>query len=186
MILKKNKKMKYNIFISSCLTVLLFLSFFSFPAFSQTPYDDLKESDQRVYEIRDLIQKNQPLPETFRMRYSGNKGNYLSFYDRDGNEIYFQYRIDRWDHDAEKKINHLIPGQAYEISGSMKGITLENRYYSSSHPDFLKLLPNKSAIIVMEFQAATPLKPDQILFGAGETFYDPRFFLNSGFQRSLL
>jgi hypothetical protein len=129
-----------------------------------------------VEEIKQLIKDSKSLPEIFRMRYSGTRDDYLSFYDRDNVEMYFRYREDRFDADADKKIANLIPGQSYSVQGNFQGVLLRGRFYPVSHPEFVKRLSDKNSIPVFLYKDASPLKPDQILFGAGETFYDPRFY----------
>ena len=155
------------------------------PAFPQTPYDDIKESDKRVLELKQMLLDNTALPESFRMRYSGTRDNYLSFYDRENNEMYFRYREDRFDRDAEKKIGNLIQGEAYSVRGKFQGVLLSGRFYPLSHPEYQKQLADKNSILIFEYSGASPLKPEQILFGSGEKFYDPRFFFHSLFPKNL-
>lgn len=179
--LKQSSKMRTKIFInprSSTPTASLF-KFAAFlililisasDAHSQTPYDDIKESDLRTEEIRKKLIQNEGLPESFRLRYSEPLGNYLYFYDRENISILFKYREDRFDRDAEKKISHLIPGQPYTVKGNFLGVILDARFYPSSHPDFKKFISNVNSQLVFEFANASPIKTEQILIGKGEVF----------------
>ncbi|MES0490828.1 MAG: hypothetical protein ABUK01_12605 [Leptospirales bacterium] len=60
------------------------------------------------------------------LRYQGKIGNDLIFYDEKGVAVYLQYRIDRWDFAAEKKIGDLRPGAEYKIDWTFKGYRKES------------------------------------------------------------
>lgn len=129
------------------------------------PYEgDIRESDPRVEEIRQSLLRGRPAPAELRLRFSGKRGDYLSFYDIDGEEIYYKYREDRFDREAEERVNNLIPGQAYLVTGAFLGLLLKNKLVLRGSQNFRKDLKNTDSIPAYEYKKAIPLRLDQILY----------------------
>ena len=88
------------------------------PAQSPERYTgDIRQSDPRAAEILAALREGTQPPTELRLRYSGTRGDYLAFYDIEGRDIMYRYREDRFDRRAEKRIQDLIAGQAYRVSG---------------------------------------------------------------------
>lgn len=132
---------------------------------NETPYEgDITEKDLRVKELREQLLRGRAAPNEIRLRYSGKRGDYLSFYDIDGEEIYYKYRDDRFDRRAEERVANLIPGQAYTVSGAFLGLLLKNRLVLRGNRSFRDDLQNADSIPAYEYKTATPLRLDQILY----------------------
>lgn len=81
---------------------------------------DISTREKRIAEYK----KEKTFPEDWKLFYRGKEADYIVFYDLDGNEVYFQYRRDELDREAEAKIIGLFQGQAYRVKGKYKGILL--------------------------------------------------------------
>jgi len=98
------------------------------------------------------------------LRYQGKNGNDLIFYDAKGVPLYLQYRVDRWDFDAEKKIADLRPGAEYKIDWTFKGYREESagRYQgitqNSQTPSRIRQTQNIPVGIYIAHKALLPQK----------------------------
>lgn len=124
---------------------------------------DIAEKDMRLAGLKESIVGNGPVP-SMRLRYAGIRGDFLAFYDLSGHEAFYRFREDRFDHQAMKKADGLIQGEAYEVKGSLLGVYLGPNYMQRSHPDFASALKNKDSVLVFQFESATSLRLEQILF----------------------
>jgi len=88
--------------------------------FPQKYEKDISTRDKRIGEYK----KQKTFPDDWKLFYRGKESDYVVFYDLDGNEVYFQYRRDELDREAERKIIGLFQGQAYRLKGRYKGILL--------------------------------------------------------------
>lgn len=123
---------------------------------------DITEKDLRRKDLIGLIQKKQ-IPQMLKLRYSRTESDFLVFYDIEGKDIYFRYREDRFDSEAEKRIAHLASGEAYEVTGPFAGAMLYSILYSDENPRFSEILQNPNSLPVFVFKSARPLRIDQIL-----------------------
>lgn len=129
----------------------------------ETPWEgDITESDLRRKQIIELIKQKQ-VPPSLKLRYSRKESDFLVFYDLEGKDIYFRYREDRFDLDAEEKVEHLSAGEAYEVSGAFSGVMLYSVLYSDENPKFPEVLSTPDSVPVFVFKGARPLRLDQIL-----------------------
>ena len=101
---------------------LLFINlfFFSFSIYSQRYEKDVSFKEKRVLEFK----KESNFPNDWKLFYKGKDSDYVVFYDLDGQEVYFKYRRDHLDREAENIIVGLFVGQAYRIKGRFYGIIL--------------------------------------------------------------
>ncbi|MBI3394704.1 MAG: hypothetical protein HY042_02605 [Spirochaetia bacterium] len=130
-----------------------------------SPYEgDIRESDPRVGEIKKKISSGEPPPEKIRLRYGGERGDFLSFYDLEGKEILFRFREDRFDDRGADKARGLIAGQAYEVSGRFTGLLLRSKFTARAAAEFAKEITDQNALLVYDFTEALPLRLEQILF----------------------
>ncbi|MBX7059161.1 MAG: hypothetical protein K1X75_13930 [Leptospirales bacterium] len=132
---------------------------------SDSPYEgDIRENDPRLDEIRKAMQQGQTPPASIRLRYSGVRGDYLSFFDLDGREALFRYREDRFDRRAERRIAPIIAGQAYEVRGNFLGLLASGQWIDRNAAEFGGRLGIGDSTLVFEFVDARPLRLDQALF----------------------
>lgn len=125
---------------------------------------DLKQTDLRVDALRALILGGKNAPRKMRLRFSRLELDFAVFYDLVGQEILYKYREDRWDKRAEKKIDDLIPGQAYEVQGSWIGIYAEDKIWPDSAQNFRERLSNRDNRLVFQYDFVKPLRLEQILY----------------------
>ena len=125
---------------------------------------DIRDSDPRAAEILDALRSGRTLSDGYRLRYSGVRGDFLSFYDLDGREIYYRYREDRFDDRGDARMRDLISGEAYVVHGQFQGMLVEGKLTASTDPEFRKILENPEAVPVFLFQSAESLRLEQIIF----------------------
>lgn len=129
----------------------------------EKPYEgDIRESDLRRRELIEQIKKNE-IPTSIRLRYSRREGDFLEFYDLEGKPIYYKYREDRFDSDGDARIQFLISGGAYEVTGKFLGVYRLSKLYSPESPEFSTQLDDPNSIPVFLFKSARALRTDQIL-----------------------
>jgi hypothetical protein len=150
--------------IRSLLFTILFLG--SIPGFAQQKEEvyegDIRESDLRRRELVEKVKKGE-IPAAIKLRFSRKESDFLVFYDIEGRSIYYRYREDRFDTDAEKRVADLIPGEAYEVTGPFLGMYYASMMHSSDHPKYKEMLNNADAIPAFLFKSARPLRIEQIL-----------------------
>ena len=147
----------------AALALFLLLSPALFSAPQEQPWEgDISEADLRRKQLIALIKKKQ-IPPSMKLRYSRTESDFLVFYDLEGKDVYFRYREDRFDLDAEKKIAHLTRGEAYEVAGAFAGVMLYSVLYSDENAKFLEVIEKADSVPVFLFKSARPLRADQIL-----------------------
>jgi hypothetical protein len=87
---------------------------------SEKYQSDIAESEKRILDYK----KEGKIPDEMKLFYKGKEGDYIVFYDLDGQEIFYKYRRNRFDIDSETKLIGLHRGQAYRIKGRFRGIFL--------------------------------------------------------------
>lgn len=129
------------------------------------PYEGLlRESDMRLFQFRDALKEQKPLPDFLYLRYRGREWNHVVFYDLDGKEALFRYRTDRFDDLAERKIRDLLPGQVYRLPVKFVGLIERRIVYPPGTPDFQRLLDSDAGRPAFEFLSAEPRQPDFIIY----------------------
>lgn len=103
---------------------LFWIVFYSFAVYSEKYQGDIPYNSPRLSKY----QEETNFPEELLLIYRGREGDYAVFYDLDGKEALFQFRRNKFDLEAEKKLVGLIEGQAYRVRGIFKGMLV---YY---HP----------------------------------------------------
>ena len=153
------------------ISIVLFCTAVSAPVLAQDqpdkerPYEGLlKETDLRINEYRNLLQSNSALPQSLTLRYRGKEGNFVVFYDLEGQEAFFKYRQDRFDDLAGKKVRDLLKGQAYRLALSFVGILESQIVYNPKSDDYKKLLESGQGRLMFTFVSAEPIQTDFILY----------------------
>ncbi len=159
------------VFFSVCIFLLPI-----FPLQAQQDYNsNIKQEEPRIKDVRLNLSKDlPPFPKNGLLLFYSRQSdaNYLVFYDRDGQELYFRYREDRFDRDAEKKLPFLRKGQAYRLKspGTLLGILLGPFFGPTASKKFFPVqqhkphLSNTQATLVFQFEGATDTSLDQLLF----------------------
>lgn len=124
----------------------------------------LRESDMRLYQFRNALKDQKPLPDFLYLRYRGKEGNHVVFYDLDGREALFRYRTDRFDDLAERKVRNLLPGLVYRLPVRFIGLIERGIVHPPGTPDFMRLLDSDAGRPVFEFLLAEPRQPDFIIY----------------------
>ncbi|MBE7436920.1 MAG: hypothetical protein HS115_00585 [Spirochaetales bacterium] len=125
---------------------------------------DIREEDLRIREIKSAIERDENLPAELRLRYSRAVGDYLAFYDLEGQEIYYRYREDRFDRKADRIREGLFSGQAYLVAGELLGLSLASEFIPRADTRFRELLTKNESVLTYRFSGARPLRIEQILF----------------------
>ncbi len=113
-----------------------FFSLVSNTLLSEKYESDIAESEKRILDYK----KEGKIPDEMKLFYKGKEGDYIVFYDLDGQEIFYKYRRNRFDLDSETKLIGLHRGQAYRIKGRFRGIFLHFDPKEKKHifpPQFL-------------------------------------------------
>lgn len=145
--------------------IFLIVFFCTGSLFPEKPYEgDIRESDLRVEELRNQLMNTDSEVPTMRLKYSGQRGNYLAFYDLKGAMIYYRFREDRFDDRRNQILQNLIEGQAYGINGRLLGCELGLKLFQKQVEKFDEVLKNKNCILVFDYIDSSPLRMEQILF----------------------
>lgn len=129
------------------------------------PYTgDIRQRDPRAAELLAALRAGTPPPAELRLRYSGTRGDYLAFYDIEGRDIMYRYREDRFDRRAEKRIEDLIAGQAYRVSGRFTGVLVDGVFYAEDSERYRDARNDAKALLAYEYQQAVSLRLEQILY----------------------
>jgi hypothetical protein len=112
--------------------LLINLLFLSSPSQGQKYEKDISFKEKRVLEFK----KEAKYTDDWKLFYKGKDTDYVVFYDLDGQEVYFKYRRDHLDREAENLIVGLFVGQAYRIKGRFFGIILnfDEKTKKNYHP----------------------------------------------------
>ena len=124
---------------------------------------DLKESDPRIKEQWERVKKGERPMKTLPLRYSRKRGNYLVFYDLEGEIIYYRYRVDTFDELAERRLPLLLEGQAYEVQGFLLGLLSKTVFIPKNADKFKRKLEHSKAILVFQFESARSLAPKKLI-----------------------
>jgi hypothetical protein len=134
--------------------------------FSQRFEKDISFKEKRVLEYK----KESTYPTDWKLFYKGKDTDYVVFYDLDGQEVYFKYRKDHLDREAERNIQGLFVGQAYRIKGRAWGILLyyDEKLKKNFHPPIIQ----KNSDISPENKFSSQNKPILILDSFESTALD--------------
>ncbi|NBU98954.1 MAG: hypothetical protein EBS19_12230 [Spirochaetia bacterium] len=150
--------------------LLLITFIILFTALQAQKYEkDISFKEKRVLDYK----KETKFPDDWKLFYKGKDTDYVVFYDLDGQEVYFKYRRDHLDREAEKLIVGLFVGQAYRIKGSFFGLILnfDEKTKKNFHPPQIqkkeeisnenKFSPNNKPIYLLDSFESTSL--DEVL-----------------------
>ncbi|WP_246057434.1 LIC_11959 family protein [Leptospira gomenensis] len=126
-------------------------------------------SEPRISDIKESLNDNSPdFPATWKLFFQELKGNYAVFYDWNGENVYYKYRINKFDRSRLKQVKKLAEGAAYEIRGKWEGIFLFSNSvvpsYKKASETSLKDKREKNSIPVYELEEFKELALDEILY----------------------
>ena len=93
-----------------------------FPSLLVAGSDIISVDEKRIEDYKKEITDTSGFPETFRLFYKGKQGDYVVFYDLNGHDVFFRYRRNKFDYEAEKIILPLTEGSPFEIRGEFLGM----------------------------------------------------------------
>ncbi|TGM23897.1 LIC_11959 family protein [Leptospira meyeri] len=134
--------MNCRVFIS--LPIFLFL-FWGISIYSE---DDgrytgpISRSEKRILDGKSEFQKLGTFPLEWKLFFKGKQGDFVVFYDLNGDEIHYRYRRNKFDLDAEFFVKDLFPGNPYRVKGEWIGYyfySVDERGRRSSLPTPKKL-----------------------------------------------
>jgi len=171
-----NFSININLFYC-CIFIFIFLLLFHPQkfAYSQTNLPDwpqyekyeglLKDNYLRINQIKKKLAKGEQPPKVLKLLFAGYRGNFLEFYDKNGESVLIRYREDRFDMESTLLYSDIIPGLAYEIGVELKGVKiLEKTTPFSQKQEFQKLVKNKDTILIFRIFGLRILRLEQIRF----------------------
>lgn len=84
---------------------------------------DISTKEKRIRQYKDEITDvSYRFPEQLKLFFKKTYSDYAVFYDRNGDEVYYRYRRNKFDSDAEKILRGLFAGQSYRVYGEHVGV----------------------------------------------------------------
>ena len=125
----------------------------------------LNVDDLRVEQLKKKISAGEKIPDTLKFIFSKFTGDFLEFYDKNGESVFIRYREDQFDVEAEKKYSTVTPGLAYEIYADFIGIKIDEKTTPlAGTKEFQILAQDKKAILVFRLISLKLLRTKQIRF----------------------
>ncbi|MDV6234874.1 hypothetical protein CH379_004425 [Leptospira ellisii] len=126
-------------------------------------------SEPRLSDIKESLNDNSPnFPEAWKLFFQELKGNYAVFYDWNGENVYYKYRINKFDRSRARQVKKLAEGAAYEIRGRWEGMILFSNSvvpsYKKASEITLKDKKEKHSVPVYELGEFRELALDEILY----------------------
>ncbi len=105
------------------LIVISFLIAAEPPPPSEKYNGDISTKEKRIRQYKEEITDiSYKFPEQLKLFYKKTYSDYAVFYDRNGDEVYYRYRRNKFDSEAEKKLTGLFSGQSYRVNGEYAGV----------------------------------------------------------------
>ncbi|MGV3667640.1 MAG: LIC_11959 family protein [Leptospira bouyouniensis] len=134
------------------LTVLYFISFTPhLHSETDSKYTGpISRSEKRILDGKLEFEKTGNFPLEWKLYFKSKQGDFVVFYDLNGDEIHFRYRRNKFDLDAEFFVKDLFIGNPYLVKGEWIGYyyyPVDERGKRSSLPTPKKLPGEKKEII---------------------------------------
>ncbi|GBF50524.1 hypothetical protein LPTSP4_20500 [Leptospira ryugenii] len=78
-------------------------------------------SEKRIIEGKQEFKTAGKFPEEWKLFFKAKEGDFVVFYDWNGQEIHFRYRRNKFDEEGEEFVRSLFPGNPYLIKGQWIG-----------------------------------------------------------------
>lgn len=106
--------------------LLVFLSFIVSaepPPPSEKYNGDISTKEKRIRDFKQEISDvSYSFPAQLKLFFKKTYGDYAVFYDRNGDEVYYRYRKNKFDSESEKLLTGLFSGQSYRVNGEYAGV----------------------------------------------------------------
>ncbi len=76
----------------------------------------ISRSEKRILDGKTEFQKTGTFPLEWKLFFKGKQGDFVVFYDLNGDEIHYRYRRNKFDLDAEFFVKDLFPGNPYRVN----------------------------------------------------------------------
>ncbi|MCW7473405.1 LIC_11959 family protein [Leptospira levettii] len=151
----------------------LFLSSSLFAETDSKYTGPISRSEKRILDGKIEFQKTGIFPLEWKLYFKGKQGDFVVFYDLNGDEIHFRYRRNKFDLDAEFFVKDLFIGNPYLVKGEWIGYyyyAVDERGKRSSLPTPKKLpgekneFIDKQSIPIFQFQTYQEIRTDDLLY----------------------
>ncbi|MCW7504843.1 hypothetical protein ND855_11975 [Leptospira sp. 1 VSF14] len=133
----------------------------------------ISRSEKRILDGKMEFQKTGVFPLEWKLYFKGKQGDFVVFYDLNGDEIHFRYRRNKFDLDAEFFVKDLFIGNPYLVKGEWIGYyfyAVDERGKRSSLPTPKKLpgekneFIDKQSIPIFQLQTYQEIRTDDLLY----------------------
>lgn len=84
---------------------------------------DIPPKEKRIRQYKEEITDlSYSFPEQLKLYFKKTYSDYAVFYDRNGDEVYYRYRKNKFDSEGDKNLIGLFSGQAYRVRGEFAGV----------------------------------------------------------------
>ncbi|MGJ4732741.1 LIC_11959 family protein [Leptospira levettii] len=151
----------------------LFLSSSLFAETDSKYTGPISRSEKRILDGKIEFQKTGIFPLEWKLYFKGKQGDFVVFYDLNGDEIHFRYRRNKFDLDAEFFVKDLFIGNPYLVKGEWIGYyyyAVDERGKRSSLPTPKKLpgekneFIDKQSIPIFQLQTYQEIRTDDLLY----------------------
>ncbi len=107
--------------------IIFFICFFFFISADTVPVEkyngDISTKEKRIRDYKkEITSVSYSFPKELKLFFKKTYSDYAVFYDRNGDEVYYRYRRNKFDSESEKKLTGLFSGQSYRVNGEFAGI----------------------------------------------------------------
>lgn len=84
---------------------------------------DISKKEKRIRDYKkEITNVSYTFPKELKLYYKKTYSDYAVFYDRNGDEVYYRYRKNKFDSESEKLLTGLFSGQSYRVNGEFAGV----------------------------------------------------------------
>ncbi|WP_244245589.1 LIC_11959 family protein [Leptospira kemamanensis] len=133
----------------------------------------IARSEKRILDGKLEFEKTGNFPLEWKLYFKAKQGDFVVFYDLNGDEIHFRYRRNKFDLDAEFFVKDLFVGNPYRVKGEWIGYyyySVDERGKRSSLPTPKKLPGEKKEIIdkqtipIFQLREYVEIRTDDLLY----------------------
>ncbi|XDD47352.1 hypothetical protein AB3N60_04500 [Leptospira sp. WS39.C2] len=133
----------------------------------------ISRSEKRILDGKLEFQKTGNFPLEWKLYFKAKQGDFVVFYDLNGDEIHFRYRRNKFDLDGEFFVKDLFVGNPYLVKGEWIGYyyyVVDERGKRSSLPSPKKLPGEKNEIIdkqsipIFQLKEYVEIRTDDLLY----------------------
>ncbi|ABZ93430.1 Hypothetical protein LBF_0899 [Leptospira biflexa serovar Patoc strain 'Patoc 1 (Ames)'] len=162
----------------SSVFLLFFLIHFLFHSLLYAETDSkysgpISRTEKRILDGKLEYQKTGNFPLEWKLYFKAKQGDFVVFYDLNGDEIHFRYRRNKFDLDAEFFVKDLFVGNPYLVKGEWIGYyfySIDERGKRSSLPTPKKLPGDKNEIVekqtipIFQLKEYAEIRTDDLLY----------------------